>query len=315
MQIVILDGQTVNSGDLSWAPMEALGDLVVYPRSKPDEIVERAREAEAILINKAPITREVIAQLAHLRYIGILATGYNSVDTGAAREKNIPVCNAAGYASESVAQHVFALLLELTNHVALHDADTRSGGWRKSPDWTYRLKPMMELAGKTMGIIGLGMIGQTTARVAQGFGMKVIAHNRSPRNIAGIEMVSMEEVFRRSDVLSLHCPLTEENREFVNREKLSLMKSSAFLINTGRGPLIEEFDLAQALIEEKIAGAGLDVLSIEPPHKDNPLVHAPNCLITPHNAWGTRECRERLIQIAADNLAAFQKGNPVNVVN
>lgn len=315
MKIVILDGQTVNNGDLSWAPFETLGELTVYPRSKAEEIVERAKDAEAILINKAQITKGVIEQLPKLRYIGILATGYNSVDTIAARERNIPVCNAAGYASASVAQHVFALLLELTNHVALHDADTRSGGWKRSPDWTYRLKPMMELAGKTMGIIGLGMIGQATAKVAQGFGMKVIAYNRSPRNIAGVEMLSMEEVFRTSDVLSLHCPLTEENREFVNKERLELMKSSAFLINTGRGPLIEEFGLAQALIDGQIAGAGLDVLSFEPPKKENPLFHAPNCLITPHNAWGTKECRERLIQIAANNLDAFQLGSPKNVVN
>lgn len=315
MNIVILDGQTVNSGDLSWAPFEELGDLMVYPRSKPEEILDRARSAEAILINKAPIHAETLAQLPKLKYIGILATGYNSVDTGAARERNIPVCNAAGYGTDSVAQHVFALLLELCNHVALHNEDTHAGGWTKSPDWTYRIRPMVELSGKTLGIIGLGRIGQATARVGQGFGMKVIAHNRSPKEIAGIEMTNLADIFRRSDVVSLHCPLTEENREFVNKERLALMKPSAFLINTGRGPLIQEEALADVLHKQGIAGAGLDVLSLEPPSMNNPLFKAPNCLITPHNAWGTKECRERLIKIAADNLSAFQAGSPKNVVN
>jgi len=315
MNIVILDGQTVNSGDLSWAPIEELGSLTVYPRSKAEEILDRAKSADAILINKAPISKETLTQLPKLKYIGILATGYNSVDTKAARERNIPVCNAAGYGTDSVAQHVFALLLELCNHVALHNEHTHSGGWTKSPDWTYRLKPMLELAGKTLGIIGLGRIGQATARVGQGFGMNIIAHNRSPKDISGIEMTSLDDVFLRSDVISLHSPLTEENREFVNKERLALMKSTAFLINTGRGPLIEEKALADALSEQRIAGAGLDVLAIEPPSMDNPLFQAPNCLITPHNAWGTRECRERLIQIAADNLSAFEQGSPKNVVN
>ncbi|MEL6255597.1 MAG: D-2-hydroxyacid dehydrogenase [Bacteroidota bacterium] len=315
MKIVVLDGNTVNNGDLSWAPFERLGEFEVYPRSSKAEILQRAKGADAILINKAPISRETLSNLPELKYIGILATGYNTVDTVAARERSIPVCNAAGYASESVAQHVFALLLELTNHVALHDEDVKRGGWTNSPDWTYQRKPMMELWGKTMGIIGLGRIGQTTARVAQGFGMKVIAHNRSPKDVAGVEMKSLKEVFAESDVISLHCPLTAENKEFINAEKLALMKSSAILINTGRGPLIQEVDLASALNEDKIRAAGLDVLHQEPPNIDNPLIHAKNCITTPHNAWGTRECRERLIQIAAENLENFQKGNPTNVVN
>ena len=315
MKIVVLDGHTVNHGDLSWEPFEKLGDFEVYPRSSKEEILARAEDAEAILINKAPIDRETLAQLPRLKYIGILATGYNTVDTIAARERNIPVCNAAGYASESVAQHVFALLLELANHVAVHDADVKSGGWTNNPDWTYQRKPMIELWSKTMGIIGLGRIGQTTARLAQGFGMRVIAHNRSPKDIEGVEMKSLDEVFAESDVISLHCPLTAENREFVNAEKLALMKSSAILINTGRGPLIQEADLAEALNAGKIRAAGLDVLHQEPPNMDNPLIHAKNCIITPHNAWGTRECRERLIQIAADNLQNFQNGTPSNVVN
>jgi len=315
MKIVVLDGHTVNNGDLSWAPFERLGEFEVYPRSKVEEILPRAQGADAILINKAPISREILSHLPQLKYIGILATGYNTVDTVAAREREIPVCNAAGYASESVAQHVFALLLELANHVAVHDADVKSGGWTNNPDWTYQRKPMIELWGKTMGIIGLGRIGQTTARLAQGFGMKVIAHNRSPKDVAGVEMKSLDEVFAESDVISLHCPLTDKNREFVNAEKLALMKSSAILINTGRGPLIQEKDLAEALNTGKILAAGLDVLHQEPPAMDNPLIHAKNCIITPHNAWGTRECRARLIQIAADNLANFQKGSPTNVVN
>lgn len=315
MKIVVLDGHTVNHGDLSWEAFEKLGDFEVYPRSKAEEILPRAQGADAILINKAPISRETLSQLPELKYIGILATGYNTVDTIAARERGIPVCNAAGYASESVAQHVFALLLELANHVAVHDADVKSGGWTNNPDWTYQRKPMIELWGKTMGIIGLGRIGQTTARVAKGFGMKVIAHNRSPKDIEGVEMKSLDEVFAESDVISLHCPLTAENREFVNAEKLAMMKSTAILINTGRGPLIQEADLAEALNTGKIRAAGLDVLHQEPPSMDNPLIHAKNCVITPHNAWGTRECRERLIQIAADNLQNFQNGTPSNVVN
>lgn len=315
MKIVVLDGQTVNGGDLSWGPLEKLGELTVYPRSKAEEIIPRALGADAIFINKTPIDRVAIEQLSQLSYIGILATGYNTVDTQAARERNIPVCNAAGYASESVAQHVFALLLELSNHVSLHDADVKAGGWTKSPDWTYRLKPMIELSGKTMGIIGLGMIGQTTARLAQGFGMKVIAHNRSPKSIAGIEMKSLEDLFRESDVISLHCPLNEETKGIIHAENLAMMKSGVILINTGRGPLVVEKDLSEALNAGQIGGAGLDVLAHEPPAMDNPLIHAKNCIITPHNAWGTRACRERLIQIAADNLEAFQKGQPQNVVN
>ncbi|MEM6805577.1 MAG: D-2-hydroxyacid dehydrogenase [Bacteroidota bacterium] len=315
MKIVVLDGQTVNGGDLSWGPLENLGELRVYPRSSYEEIVPRAQDADAILINKAPIDRKIISQLRQLSYIGILATGYNTVDTEAARERNIPVCNAAGYASESVAQHVFALLLEMSNHVAIHDADVKSGGWTQSPDWTYRRKPMIELWGKTMGIIGLGMIGQTTARVARGFGMKVIAHSRSPKSIDGIEMRSLEELFRESDVISLHCPLTEETKGIINAESLRMMKAETILINTGRGPLVVEKELAAALNAGQIAGAALDVLDIEPPSMENPLIQAKNCIITPHNAWGTRACRERLIQIAADNLEAFQKAKPQNVVN
>lgn len=315
MKIVILDGHTVNSGDLSWEPIQALGELALYPRTRPDQIIERAQGAEAILINKVKLDRNTLEQLPALRYVGFLATGYNTIDLEAASEQKIHVTNAVGYSSPSVAQHAIALLLELSNRVALHAASTRAGEWSQSPDWTYRKQPMLELAGKTMGIVGLGNIGRYTARIAQALGMKVIAYNRSPKPEPGIRWVSISELFEESDVVSLHCPLTPENKAFVNASLLQKMKPSAFLINTARGGLIQERDLADALASGTIAGAGLDVLSTEPPEANHPLLQAVNCLVTPHNAWGTRECRQRLIEIVANNLHAYQAGNPQSVVN
>ncbi|GAB4421138.1 MAG: D-2-hydroxyacid dehydrogenase [Bacteroidia bacterium] len=314
MNIVILDGHTTSDGDLGWHALRALGQLRIYDRSAPDEIVPRAREADAVLLNKARLDAQALAQLPRLRYIGILATGYNTVDTAAAAARGIPVCNAAGYGSASVAQHVFALLLDLVNHVALH-ADDVATAWPASPDWTYRLALMTELDGKTMGIVGLGQIGQATARIAQAFGMRVVAHNRSPRAVPGVEMLDLEALFAQSDVVSLHCPLTADNTGFVDAALLARMKPSALLINTARGPLIDEQALAAALQAGQIAGAGLDVLSAEPPPPDHPLLRAPRCRITPHNAWGSRESRARLIAIAADNLRAFRDGRLQNVVN
>ena len=315
MNIVILDGKTVNHGDLSWEGLEALGSLTVYDRSSEDQVLSRSLEADAILTNKAIITADTLAQLPRLKYIGIIATGYNTVDTQFAASRGIPVCNAAGYGTDSVAQHVFALILALSNHVAAHARSTSAGEWSVSPDWTYTVAPMMELAGKTLGIIGLGTIGRKTAELGQAFGMKVIAHSRSPKSVAGVEMVDQESLFRQSDVISLHTALTAENTGLINADRLGWMKPSAFLINTARGGLVQEADLAAALNEGRIAGAGLDVLSSEPPPPDNVMLSAKNCLVTPHNAWQTREARARLIEIVVENLARFVRGEPRNVVN
>lgn len=315
MNIVILDAKTVNHGDLSWAGLEALGSLTVYERSAEHEVLERSLEADAILTNKAIISAETLAQLPRLKYIGIIATGYNSVDTVFAGKRGIPVCNAAGYGTDSVAQHVFALILSLSNHIAVHAKSTTEGVWTHSPDWTYTLAPMFELAGKTLGIIGLGTIGKRVAELGLAFGMKVIAQNRSPRSVSGVEMVDVDSIFSQSDVISLHTALTTENAAFVNADRIALMKSSAILINTARGGLIQEDDLAGALNEGRIAGAGLDVLSSEPPPLSNPLLSAKNCLVTPHNAWQSREARSRLVDIVVENLAAFLRGVPQNVVN
>ncbi|MEM7658413.1 MAG: D-2-hydroxyacid dehydrogenase [Bacteroidota bacterium] len=314
MNIVILDGYAANDGDLNWAAFERLGQLTVYPRTPHDAIMARSVEAEALITNKTPIGADLIQQLPKLRYLGLLATGYNVVDVEAAKARNIPVCNAAGYGTNSVAQHTFALLLGLCNQTAIHDQSVHRGEWVQAPDWTYRKAPMVELAGKTLGIIGLGAIGQQVANIGMAMGMEVIAYNRSPRQIPDVSMAPLEVVFRRSDVLSLHCPLTAENARFVNQPRLSWMKKGAYLLNTARGGLIDESALAQALHSGQLAGAGLDVLSTEPPRTNNPLLSAPNCLITPHNAWGSQEARQRLIDIAAGNLQAFLSGNPRNNV-
>lgn len=315
MEIVILDAHTANPGDLGWEAMEKLGKLTVYASTRPEEIVNRAVGKEVIVINKVGITAEMMDQLPALKLIAFLATGYNTVDIDAARERNILVCNAPAYGTASVAQHAFALILELTNQVGIHHQSVSAGEWTTQPFWTYRKTPMNELEGKTMGIIGLGNIGSRAAKIALAFGMEVIAHTRTPKHIPGVELVDEDDIFRRSDVISLHCPLTSENFEFVNEDKINLMKSSAFLINTGRGQLIDEAALAKALKNKRIAGAGLDVLSEEPPPLNHPLTGLENCIITPHNAWGTIEARNRLIGIVAGNIRAFREGSPRNVVN
>ena len=256
MNIVILDAQTANPGDLSWEGLKALGQVKLYPRTPREQVVERAKEADAVFLNKAILDRDILEQLPRLKYIGILATGYNTVDPIAAREKGIPVCNAADYGSPSVAQHVFAMLLELCNQTALHHQSVSEGDWVKSPDWTYRKSPLIELAGKKMGIVGLGNIGMRTAEIAQGFGMEVWGHTRTPKQIDWIQEVSLEKLFAECDVISLHCPLTASNGEFVNEALLSSMKPSAYFINTARGGLVNEKDLRQALEEGKLAGAG-----------------------------------------------------------
>ena len=317
MKIVILDGYTLNPGDISWAGFETLGDFTMYDRSPPDKIIERSKYAEIILTNKTIISKEIIERLPKLKYIGVLATGYNIVDVKAANQKNIIVTNIPSYGTSSVAQMVFALLLELTQNVGHHSNSVRSGNWSKSEDWCYWDKPLIELDGLTMGIIGFGRIGKATGKIANAFGMNVIANDavtiESPPD--WVSMVDQDTIFQESDVVSLHCPLTSANKHFINSAKINLMKRSSFLINTSRGLLINEEDLAHALNSERIAGAGLDVLSEEPPDNTNPLLSAKNCIITPHIAWATKSAMQRLMNIAVRNLKSYLNGKQVNVIN
>lgn len=317
MRIVVLDGYTLNPGDLSWAGLKALGECAIHERTPADEIVARSLEAEAILTNKTPLTRRTMEQLPRLRYIGVLATGYNIVNVEAAAERGVPVTNVPTYGTQSVVQMVFAHLLHLTNHVADHSDAVREGGWSASDDWCFWNFPLVELAGKTLGIVGFGRIGQATARVALALGMNVLASDVQPpaESMDGVRMTDLETLFRESDAVSLHCPLTPQTEKLVNGERLALMKPSAWLINTSRGPLVDEQALADALNGEQIAGAGLDVLSAEPPASDHPLLSARNCTITPHIAWATAEARGRLLDAAVANLQAFAAGRPQNVVN
>ena len=316
MQIVVLDGHTLNPGDLSWKDLERLGPTTVFPRTPPEQVVARCGDAEIVITNKALLSRETIEQLPNLKYIGVTATGVNIVDTEAAKRRNIPVCNVPSYGPRSVAQMVMAHLLNLTQHVAQHSQAVRDGRWRECDDFCFWDFPLIELADKTMGIVGLGAIGQQTANLAQAFGMKVLASVRTPRDASpGIELVDLETLFAESDVVSLHCPLTDETKQMVNQQRLSLMKPTAILINTSRGQLIDEEALADALQTGRLAGAGLDVLSQEPPREPNPLLDAPNCYISPHIAWATAEARQRLMQVSVENVAAFLADNPQNVVN
>lgn len=315
MNIVVLDGYTLNPGDLSWEPLKKLGTCVIHDRIAHDQVVPIAAEADIVLTNKVPVTREHISKLPRLKYIGVLATGFNIVDTAAARERNIPVTNIPAYGTRSVAQMTFALLLELTQHTGHHAQTVRDGRWTKSPDFCYWDYPLIELDGLTMGIVGLGRIGKAVADLAKAFGMKVQTIKRSQTTVPGIELVDEETLFRTSDVISLHCPLTPETKHIINAQRLGWMKPTAFLLNTSRGPLIDEAALAEALNAGRIAGAGLDVLSVEPPPASNPLFQAKNCFITPHIAWATHAARSRLMATAVANLDAFLKGKPQNVVN
>ena len=317
MNIVFLDAFTANPGDLSWSEFESLGHCTIHDRTPADQTIERAKDAEVVITNKAVLSRAVIESLPKLRYIGVIATGYNVVDIAAARERGIIVANVPGYGSPSVAQAVFALLLELTNHTGQQTQDVSKGRWAACPDFCFWDKPIIELQGLTLGLVGLGDIGASVARIALAFGMKVIATRRTwaVPPPAGITPAPLDKVLRESDVISLHCPLTDETKHLINAGSLAQMKPSALLINTARGPLIDEPALATALNEGRIAGAGLDVLSVEPPSKDNPLFTAKNCLITPHTAWASRASRARLITIAADNLRQWQAGRPINVVS
>lgn len=316
MKIVVLDGYGMNPGDMAWEPLAKLGDLVVYDRTSADELMERARGAEALLTNKTVLSGDILRSLQGVKYIGVLATGYNVVDIDVARELGIVVTNIPAYSTDSVAQMVFSHLLAIVTRVEHYTAENRKGRWCDSPDFVYWDMPLNELSGKTFGIIGLGNIGTSVARIAMAFGMKVQAFtSKSPDELPeGIDKVELDELFRTSDVLSLHCPLTDGTRHIVNAARLKLMKSTAILINTGRGPLVDENALAEALNAGQIYAAGLDVLSCEPPRCDNPLLSARNCFITPHLGWATKEARERLLKIAVDNLEAYVSGVPRNNV-
>jgi glycerate dehydrogenase len=317
MRIVVLDGHTLNPGDLTWDALKALGSCEVHDRTGPTQVVDRASGAQIVLTNKTVVARATIAQLPRLKYIGILATGYNVVDIDAARQRGICVTNVPSYGTPSVAQMVFAHLLHFTQHVGEHSQSVVNGDWSRSPDFCYWNYPLVELAGLTMGILGLGRIGRQTAKLALAFEMRVIYFDVTPQPAVPVEVVAvdLDTLFRESDVVSLHCPLTQDNEGLVNQQRLEMMKPTAFLVNTSRGPLIDEPSLADALNRGRIAGAGLDVLCEEPPRLDNPLLRAKNCTITPHIAWATRAARQRLMDIAVSNVQAFIQGNPQNVVS
>ena len=316
MRIVVLDGHTLNPGDLSWDALRTLGETVIYERTPPERVLTRAAEAGIVLTNKTVLDRAVLGRLTRLRYIGVLATGYNVVDVAAARARGIMVTNVPAYSTPSVVQLTFALLLELTHHAGRHAAGVRAGRWTRSRDFCYWETPLIELAGLTLGIVGFGRIGRAVADVGRAFGLKVLVHTRTvPTEApAGVEFVSLETLFRRSDVVSLHCPLAPETERLVNAERLGWMKPTAFLLNTGRGPLVDEAALAAALQAGRLAGAGLDVLGSEPPRADHPLLGVPNIVITPHIGWATRAARERLLRIAIENVRAFLGGRPQNEV-
>lgn len=315
-RIVVLDAYTLNPGDLSWDELRELGECTIYDRTPADAVVDRARDAAIVLTNKTPVPAEAIERLDQLEYIGVLATGYNIVDAGAARQRGIPVTNVPTYGTNAVAQMTMAHVLNLTQHVGYHAEAVRNGRWADCDDFCFWDRPLIELNGLTMGIVGFGRIGQATARLALALGMRVLVH--TPEEVQaqqGVEPVSLDRLLRESDVVSLHCPLTEETHHLINGPRLAMMKPSALLINTSRGPLVDEPALAAALNEGRIAGAGLDVLSVEPPPPDHPLPAAKNCYVTPHIAWAARASRQRLMQIAVDNIRAFLSGEPRNVVN
>jgi len=316
MNIVVLDGFTLNPGDLDWQELQSLGPCAIYDRTPHAEVLRRAAAAEILLTNKTDLTARTIRDLPELKYIGVLATGTNVVDLAAARARGIPVTNVPAYGTKSVAQMTFALLLELTQHTGHHAQTVREGRWTRSEDFCYWDFPLLELDGLTLGIVGYGRIGRAVSELGAAFGMKVLAyHPRACTAPAGVSFVELDPLFAESDVVSLHCPLTPQTANLVNAQRLALMKPTAFLLNTSRGPLVDETVLADALNSGRIAGAALDVLAIEPPRADNPLLTARNCLITPHLAWGTRAARSRLLKIAVENVRAFLRGQPQNVVN
>lgn len=312
----MLDGSTMNPGDLSWEPLQALGTVQVHPRTSPQQLVERARDAEILLTNKVVLDRAALEQLPQLRYIGVTATGYNVVDLAAAGERGIVVTNVPAYSTASVVQLTFALLLELTHRVGHHAQAVAAGRWTACPDFSFTDFPLVELAGKPFGIVGYGNIGRSVATVAAAFGASVLVHTRTPPGepVAGARFVQLTELLRESDVVSLHCPLTPETTRLINRERLAVMKPGALLLNTGRGPLLDEAAVAAALASGQLGGAGLDVLDTEPPAVDNPLLRAPNCFITPHLGWATTAARSRLMSVVVASVRAFLAGTPTNVV-
>lgn len=318
MKIVVIDGQTMGMGPDAWDGLRQLGEVEVHDLSAPDEVMARARNVGVLITNKAPISAEVIAQAPDLRFIALLATGFDPVDAAAARKRGIPVSNVPEYGTDSVAQFTMALLLELCNHVALHAEAVRAGEWARSPTFSFWKAPLLELAGKTMGIIGFGRIGTRVGELAHAFHMSVIAHDETPTNppeYRPFAWAELDEVFAQADVISLHCPLTPLTVGLVNSRRLRQVKPSAFLLNAARGPLVVESDLAEALNEGRLAGAGLDVVGHEPVLPDNPLLTARNCVLTPHIAWATVEARRRLLEAAVANVANFLAGKPTNVVN
>lgn len=316
MKIVVLDGYTLSADRNDWRALDELGEAVVYDRTEKTDIVQRAQQAEVLLTNKCVIDRQVMEQLPELKYIGVLATGYNIVDIQAAAEKGIVVTNVPAYSTESVAQMVFAHILNLTQQVGHYAAEVRDNVWSNQPDFSYRNTPVIELAGKRIGIVGFGRTGAATARLAAAFGMEVAVYTSKPASAlpAGYHKVGLDELFASSDVVSLHCPLNQQTAEMVNASRLAQMKQGAILINTGRGGLVDEAALAEALKAGRLLGAGLDVLTSEPPAADHPLIHLPNCFITPHIAWATAEARARLLDRVVENIKAWVAGSPVNVV-
>lgn len=331
MEIIILDGNSLNPGDLSWDGFKQFGNVTVYDRTPADKIVERIGNAEVAITNKTPISDEIMAQCPSLKYIGVLATGYNVVDTKAAQKRSIVVSNIPSYSTKAVAQAVFALLLELTNGVHIHSQSVHAGDWCASPDFCYWKYPISEIAGKTLGIIGFGDIGQNVAKVALSFGLNVIASTRSTEKIDSfnkkyavlacdensepVKCLSQDEVLSNADIISIHCPLTDKTKDLINKDALSKMKKGAILINTSRGPVVNEQAVRDALENGTLGGFACDVISVEPMTKENPLRGAPNCVITPHVAWAAKETRTRLMNIATQNLKAFVDGNPMNVVS
>ncbi|VEJ53444.1 D-2-hydroxyacid dehydrogenase [Pragia fontium] len=318
MKIIILDGHTLNPGDISWHDIEQLGQVTVYERTPEELIVERIGDAEIVLTNKTPLNAQTLAHCPNLKFIGVLATGYNVVDIQTARQRNIIVSNVPSYSTISVAQLSTALLLELCHHVGEHSSDVRSGGWTNSIDFSYWHSPLIELMGKKLGLIGYGRIGSAFAKVALALGMEILVYTPSQNKSIeqpNIRVVSLDQLLAESDVISLHCPLTDQNTGIINQSSIAKMKTGVMLINTSRGGLIVEQDLADALNSGKVAGAGLDVLSIEPPSKDNPLLNARHCIITPHIAWAPKEARLRMMDITVNNLKCYIAGKPQNVVN
>ncbi len=317
MKIVVLDGYTENPGDLTWDGFKAFGEITVYDRTPADKIVERIGDAEIVIMNKTPISKETIDACPNMKYIGVLATGYNVVDFNYAKEKGIPVCNIPTYGTASVGQFAIALLLEICHHIGAHNDSVHNGEWENNVDWCYWNYPLIELDGKTMGIIGFGRIGQATGKIAKALGMNVLAFDSYPNDSgkAIAEYVDLDTLLAKSDVIALHCPLFPETEGIVNKDSIAKMKDGVIILNNSRGPLIVEQDLADALNSGKVYAAGLDVVSTEPIKGDNPLLKAKNCIITPHISWAAKEPRQRIMNMAVDNVKAFLDGNPTNVVN